>query len=173
MGFEVGTSHKPIPTLYHLSAFCLSFNAYPLLIKKKKKTLYHLSQALRACKGLVMNSDFYWEYIYHWKERYIGDFFYCNENRFLMLFLLHAVQQLMQEFGLFVSLTSGNFSLLIYLFSNQHNELLLFMLFSLSFPKQLKQGSYKELNIRQNLIRNSCLLTRKVMGAQCLRITPL
>lgn len=90
-----------------------------------------------------------------------------------MLFLLHAVQQLMQEFGLFVSLTSGNFSLLIYLFSNQHNELLLFMLFSLSFPKQLKQGSYKELNIRQNLIRNSCLLTRKVMGAQCLRITPL
>jgi len=57
----------------------------------------------------------------------IDELCFCSyENRFLMLFQLHAVLQLMQEFDLSVSPTSGNLLLLAFLFILQSLEFLLF-----------------------------------------------
>ena len=56
----------------------------------------------------------------------IDELLFCSyENRFLMLFQLRAVLQLMQEFDLSVSPTSGNLLLLAFLFILQFLEFLL------------------------------------------------
>ena len=62
-----------------------------------------------------------------WRALSIDELRFCSyENRFLMLFQLLAVLQLMQEFDLSVSPTSGNLLLLAFLFILQFLEFLLF-----------------------------------------------